>query len=76
MKKYILALSKYLKPCTGMQCIKTLVLEDRCSIKHALWPFSDYGFNFASKLGNLGLNAANFSQFFLYFKNINTIVNL
>ena len=27
-------------------------------IKHAFWPFSDKGFNEASKTGNSGLNAA------------------
>ena len=27
-------------------------------IKYAFWPFLDYGFNAASKTGNLGLNAA------------------
>ena len=32
-------------PYTGMHCIKTLVLGNRCSIKHAFWPFSDYGFS-------------------------------
>ena len=26
-------------PCTGMQCIKTQVLGNRCSIKYAFWPY-------------------------------------
>ena len=45
--------------CTGMQCIK-----------HAFWSFLDYGFNAASILRNVGLNAANFFLFaiFLDFK--------
>ena len=38
----------------------TQVLGNRCSIKHAFCPFMDYGFNAASKLRKLGLNAAKF----------------
>ena len=26
-------------PCTGMQCIKTQVLGNRCTIKRAFWPY-------------------------------------
>ena len=33
-------------------------IRNRCSIKHAFWLFLDYGFNAASKTGNIGLNAA------------------
>ena len=40
--------------CTGMQCTKTQVLGNRCSIKNTFWPFLDYGFNAESKLRNLG----------------------
>ena len=39
-------------------CIKTQVLRNRCSIKHAFWPFLNNGFNAASKIGTLGLNVA------------------
>ena len=45
-------------PSTRMQCIKTQVLVNRCSIKHSFWPFLDYGFNAAFKTVNFGLNAA------------------
>ena len=47
-------------------------------IKHAFWPFLDYGFNTASKTGNFGLNVAfnieilinliKYSQFFYILK--------
>ena len=60
-------------PCTGMQSIKTQVLGNRCSIKHAFWSFFDYGFNAASKTGNLGLNAAFNIEILNHYKN--TIYN-
>ena len=41
-----------------MQCIKPKVLGNRCNIKHAFWPFLDYGFNAESKTENFGLNVA------------------
>ena len=55
-------------PCTGMQCIKTQIIGNRCSTKHTFWPFLDYGFN-------AGLNAANFfiRYFFLDLINIQWI---
>ena len=50
-----------------MQCIKTQVLGYICSIKHAFWPFLDYGFNAASKTGNLGINATFINQILINF---------
>ena len=38
--------------------LKSKNLGRSACIKHALWPFLDYGFNAASKTENYGLNAA------------------
>ena len=76
-------------PCTGMHVLKLENLEIYAALNTLFGHFliTDYGFNSASKTGNLGLNASFYIEFlinllktyliflsfdfFLYFKNIN-----
>ena len=54
--------------------IKSKKLGISACIKHAFWPFLDYGFNAASKTGNFGLNAS--FNIEILFKNLKIIFKI